>query len=80
MITISGYCVTELIYSGSKTQVYRGFSQSDQKPVVLKLLKSKYPTFNELVQFRNQYTIAKNFDNPGIVKPLTLENYRNGYV
>jgi serine/threonine protein kinase len=32
------------------------------------------------VQFRNQYTIAKNLDLSGIVKPLALENYRNGYA
>ncbi|GET38297.1 multi-sensor signal transduction multi-kinase [Microseira wollei NIES-4236] len=50
----------------------------DQKPVILKLLKNEYPTFNELVQFPNQYAIAKNLDIPGIVKPLALEKYGNG--
>src|ERR671933_829461 len=80
MITIPGYRITQQLYSGSRTQVYRGFSQTDHKPVVLKLLKSDYPTFNELLQFRNQYTIAKSLDLPGIVKHLSLENYRNGFV
>jgi hypothetical protein len=31
-----------------------------------------------VVQFRNQYTIAKNRDLPGVVKPLSLENYDRG--
>ncbi|MCP2728982.1 ATP-binding sensor histidine kinase [Limnofasciculus baicalensis] len=77
---IPGYHLTEQIYLGSRTEVYRGISQSDKKPVIIKLLKSEYPTFNELVQFRNQYTIAKNLDNPGIVKPIALLNYRNSFA
>ncbi|HEY9600818.1 MAG TPA: serine/threonine-protein kinase PknK, partial [Allocoleopsis sp.] len=77
---LNGYRVIEKIYEGSRTQVYKGIRLLDQKPVVLKLLKSEYPTFNEIVQFRNQYAIAKNLDLPGIVKPLALENYHNSYV
>lgn len=79
-VTLTGYRILDKIYSGSRTQVYRGVRSHDQKPVVLKLLLSEYPTFKELVQFRNQYTIAKNIDLSGIVKPLALENYRNGYA
>ena len=39
----------------------------------------KHP-LSELVQFRNQYTIAKNLDIPGIIKPYSLEPYNNGYI
>jgi len=49
-------------------------------PVVIKLLKREYPTFSELVQFRNQYAIAKNLDISGIIKPYSLEAYHNGYA
>ena len=79
MIQLPGYSVTEQIYVGTKTLVYRAIAD-DQKPVIIKLMRSEYPSFSELVQFRNQYTIAKNLDLPGIVKPYTLEPYRNGYV
>jgi serine/threonine protein kinase len=78
MITIPGYSITTQLYSGTRTQVYRALSEINQKPVVIKLLKSQYPTFNELVQFRNQYTIAKNLDVPGVVKPLSREKYDRG--
>ncbi|MBD1887021.1 AAA family ATPase [Microcoleus vaginatus] len=80
LISIPGYRAIEQLYSGSRTLVYRGFSESDNQPVVIKLLKSEYPTFSELVQFRNQYTIAKNIENSGIVKHLSLEVYRNGFA
>ena len=74
------YQITEQLYTGTRTLVYRGIRTSDQKPVVIKLLRNDYPNFNELVQFRNQYTIAKNLDSPSIIKPLTLEVYGNGYA
>ncbi|MEG4075730.1 AAA family ATPase [Microcoleus sp. Pol14C2] len=77
---LSGYEITEKLYVGTRTLVYRGIRTRDQYPVVVKLLRNKYPTFNELVQFRNQYTIAKNLDFPHLVKPLTLEVYQNSYV
>ena len=79
-ISIPGYRTSEQLYSGTRTLVYRGFSESDNQPVVIKLLKSEYPTFSELVQFRNQYSIAKNIEHSGIVKHLSLEAYRNGFA
>ncbi|MBN3870027.1 ATP-binding sensor histidine kinase [Nostoc sp. JL33] len=75
-----GYRITEQIYLGSKTLVYRGIREEDQKSVVLKFMRNEYPTFAEIAQFRNQYIITKNLDHPGIVKTYSLENYRNSYV
>ncbi|MEH2348554.1 MAG: AAA family ATPase [Nostoc sp.] len=93
-LRIAGYRTIEQLYSGSRTQVYRAVRECDtfsarryangglrqRLPVVIKLLKREYPSFSELVQFRNQYAIAKNLDIPGIIKPYSLEAYRNGYA
>ncbi|MEH1834977.1 MAG: AAA family ATPase [Nostoc sp.] len=75
-----GYRIIEQIYLGSKTLVFRGIREQDQKSVILKLMRNEYPTFAEIAQFRNQYIITKNLDLPGIVKTYSLENYRNSYV
>jgi predicted ATPase/signal transduction histidine kinase len=80
MIKLSGYQFLEQIYSGTKTLVYRGIKESDDKPVVIKLLQHEYPSFSELVHFRNQYTIAKNIDLPGVIKTYSLEPYQNSYA
>ncbi|MEG4962189.1 MULTISPECIES: AAA family ATPase [unclassified Microcoleus] len=80
IIPLAGYRLAEQIYAGSRTLVYRGVRDSDRTPVIIKLLRNEYPNFNELVQFRNQYTIAKNLNFPSIVKPLTLEVYHNSYA
>ncbi|HEY9853284.1 MAG TPA: protein kinase, partial [Leptolyngbyaceae cyanobacterium] len=77
---ILNYRIIETIYSGSRTLVYRAIRTSDQLPVAIKLLKNPYPNFNELVQFRNQYTITKNLRSSSIVQTYSLEPYQNSYA
>ncbi|OUL20156.1 histidine kinase [Nostoc sp. RF31YmG] len=77
---ILGYQIVEQLHVSTKTIVYRGIREIDQQPVIIKYLKSNYPTFNELLQFRNQYAIAKNLDFPGVVRHYSLEPYGNSYV
>ncbi|MDY6937966.1 MAG: AAA family ATPase [Cyanobacteriota bacterium] len=80
MTILPGYHLNQKLYQGTRTLVYHGTRTVDNQPVVIKFLRNEYPTFNELVQFRNQYTIAKNLNLPGIVQPLALETYGNGYA
>ncbi|BAZ39678.1 serine/threonine protein kinase with two-component sensor domain [Calothrix sp. NIES-4101] len=54
---ICGYKIIEQIYFGSKTLVYRAIREKDCRPVVIKFLASEYPSFNELLQFRNQSSL-----------------------
>ncbi|AFY36418.1 ATP-binding sensor histidine kinase [Calothrix sp. PCC 7507] len=80
MVSIPGYKVSEELYDGSRTLVYRGYRETDSLPVVIKLLKNPYPSLTELLSFRNQYTIAKNLNSPLIVQTYSLEPYQNGYA
>ena len=59
---LSDYTLVELIYQGARTVVYRAFQTEQQRPVVIKALRHDYPSFSELVQFRNQYVIARNLN------------------
>ncbi|MEG4584349.1 AAA family ATPase [Microcoleus sp. MOSTC5] len=77
---VSGYHLGEQLYCGSRTLVYRAIRETDELPVVIKLLNRDYPSFSELLQFRNQYTIAKNLRLPGVVEPYNLESYRHSYA
>ncbi len=77
--SLTDYAILEQLYLGSRTAVYRAITPQQQS-VVIKILRREYPSFGELVQFRNQYTIAKNLPIPGIVRPLSMEPYRNGYA
>ncbi|MEH2109002.1 trifunctional serine/threonine-protein kinase/ATP-binding protein/sensor histidine kinase [Nostoc sp.] len=80
LVSIPGYRISEELYNGSRTVVYRGYRETDSLPVAIKLLKNPYPDFNELLSFRNQYTIAKNLNSPLIVQTYSLQAYQNGYT
>ncbi|MGB3405575.1 MAG: AAA family ATPase [Microcoleaceae cyanobacterium] len=79
-LQLAGYHTLDLIHQGAKSLVHRGQRIADQKPVILKLLRGEYPSFSELVQFRNQYTITHNLKISGIVPALALEQHRNSLV
>ena len=77
--SISGYTLTEQLYEGARTAVYRGVSAT-QQAVVIKVMRQSHPDFSELVHFRNQYAITQNLSVPGVVRPLSLEPWQNGYA
>ncbi len=79
-VSIAGYYLSEQLYNSSKTLVYRGYRQTDSLSVVIKLLNNPYPSFSQLVQFRNQYTIASNLNSSLIIQIYSLETYQNGYA
>jgi PAS domain S-box-containing protein len=79
-IALPGYQIAQQIYAGCRTSVYRGIRECDRIPVVLKIFNSECPTVSELVQFRHQYNAVQHLDLPGIVKPYSLETYRNRFV
>ncbi|OCQ99336.1 serine/threonine protein kinase [Nostoc sp. MBR 210] len=80
LLQLSGYQLLEQIYRGTRTIVYRAVQIETKRPVVIKVLHQDYPSFSELVQFRNQYTITKNLPIAGIVQPLSLESLGNSYA
>jgi len=80
MVELLGYQILDQLYVGTKTLVYRCQHEANAQPVVIKLLQNKYPSFSELVRFRNQYIIAKALSLPNIVQHYRLEPYHNGYA
>ena len=79
-LQLPNYRPIEQLYLGSRTIVYRAVAKSDGRSVIIKLLYQEYPSFNDLLQFRNQYLIAKDLDIPGIVRPHSLESVGNSYA
>jgi len=80
MLGLNGYRIVQEIHSGVKSLVYRGYRERDQQPAIVKLLKSEYPTLEEVTRLRNEYKIAQPLDCPSITKVYSLENYRNSFA
>jgi predicted ATPase/GAF domain-containing protein/anti-sigma regulatory factor (Ser/Thr protein kinase) len=77
---ISGYSIVEQLHESNRTIVYRALEEVNQHPVIIKLLHQDYPRLHDLLQFRNQYTIAKNLKIPGIIRPYRLESQGHRYA
>ncbi len=85
---ILGYLLVEEIYVGDRTIVYRAVAENSRRSakedatptVIIKVLRQDYPDFNDLLRFRNQYTIAKNLDLSGIIRADSLNVCGNSYA
>ena len=77
--TLPGYKLLSLpIHEGVNTVIYRGVRESDLIPVIVKTLKSEYPTIEEIARLRHEYKILKTLDIAGIIKAHSLEKHNNG--
>jgi predicted ATPase/signal transduction histidine kinase/CheY-like chemotaxis protein/tRNA A-37 threonylcarbamoyl transferase component Bud32 len=77
-ISIGDYNLIEVIDEGDTTCIYRAVRESAPTPVIIKTLKAKYPSIEQLSQLRHEYKILQTLRIEGITKPLTLERYQNG--
>ncbi len=69
---IPGYHLIEKIYDNANIQVYRGVAEADRQSVIIKLLNREEASFNETIQFQNQYAITKHLEIEGIIHPIAL--------
>lgn len=80
MLNLDRYKEDKILYEGSRAIVYRAIRTTNREPAIVKVLRNPHPSFNELVQFRNQYVITRNLESPRIVRPEALERYGNAYA
>jgi predicted ATPase/signal transduction histidine kinase/tRNA A-37 threonylcarbamoyl transferase component Bud32 len=79
-LTLPGYDITEVIHPGVNTIVYRGVSQLQREPVILKVIRAEYPSLEQIARLKHEYRITENLDLEGVVKFLRLESYQNRLV
>jgi PAS domain S-box-containing protein len=78
---LPGYRPISELHQGETTLVYRAVSIDGQsQPVIIKFLTADVPTERDLLQFRHQYTISKQLDLAGVIRPYQLLEYRRGYA
>lgn len=80
MIQIAGYGIKDSLYESQQSQVYRGWRQSDQHPVILKLLNRDYPTPEELSQFQKEFDLTQKAHEKGVIQAYQIHSYHNSLV
>lgn len=67
------HTLSELIYEGSDTLLYRGYRKADGAAVTLKIPKSSLPSLRELAKLRHEYALLQNLKIPGVIRAYELE-------
>ncbi|NEO76152.1 AAA family ATPase [Moorena sp. SIO4G3] len=80
MISLPGYQISTQIHQSTNSLVYRGSRESDNLPIVIKVLRQDYPTPTQLTRYKQEYQITHNLDLVGVIKALDLEAYQNTLV
>ena len=80
IVCVPGYRITEKIYVGTQTMIYRGIREGDLAPVTIELLRNPFPNSQELLKLKHKYDISKDLDLPHVVKTLALEPYQNSHA
>ncbi len=80
MIAISGYQFGDLIHESANSLIYQGHRQTDNQSVILKVLKSPYPSPEQIVRLKREYEIISNLELRGVVKALALEKNQQQWV
>jgi predicted ATPase/signal transduction histidine kinase/DNA-binding response OmpR family regulator/tRNA A-37 threonylcarbamoyl transferase component Bud32 len=77
MLDEGKYNILEKICENKDKMIYRGQRVIDDQPVILKVLKSEYPTPQEIACFEREYEILRHLNIDGIVKAYFIEAYHN---
>ncbi len=82
MIPVKGYTTKKKIYESASSLVWRALRDSDNQPVILKILKEEYPLPNELAHYRQEYEIASGLKQKttGVIEPYGIEKYENKLI
>ncbi|MGF1959966.1 MAG: AAA family ATPase [Aulosira sp. DedVER01a] len=78
---LPGYIFVETLNEGIDNIIYRAIKQVDKTPVIIKVLKSEYPTLKELTGLKLEYQVLNSLKGTtGVIQPLSLEKHQNGFA
>uniref|UniRef100_UPI0026153896 serine/threonine protein kinase n=1 Tax=Acaryochloris sp. IP29b_bin.148 TaxID=2969218 RepID=UPI0026153896 len=80
-ITLTGYVPLEILHEGQYTLVYRALRSEDHTSVIVKTSQPQVPLrFSDHLAFRNQFTIGRHLNHPGIIQLFSLEPCQQTYA
>lgn len=77
MISIPSFRSGKTIHSGLQTTIYRAFRETDNLPVIIKILNKEHPTPDESSRFRREYEITQKLNGDGVIRVYDLLKYKN---
>ncbi|MCP4135242.1 MAG: serine/threonine-protein kinase PknK [bacterium] len=65
---MKGYQNPEKIYESSNSLVYCAFDEKNKRPIILKVLKKKAPTPEEISNFNREYELTRMLTGGGVIE------------
>jgi predicted ATPase/GAF domain-containing protein len=78
MFWLEGHTITEVLFEGDVTTLYRGYRDVDGAPVLVKALNDDYPLAKDVARLRHEYLLIRCVDLPAVPAALGLIPCRNG--
>ncbi len=75
MSFVPGFQLSERLYESDHSFVLRATRDSDRARVVIKILKSDFPSASRLARFRSEFEITSSLDLPGVIHAQELHRY-----
>lgn len=72
MSSLFDHEIIKQLHSGDRSRVYRARA-IDGTTLIVKKPNQQFPSFQQLAQFKREYTIARRCRHPGVVRPLALQ-------
>lgn len=68
----------EEIHAGPSTRIFTANRIQDETPVLIKALRARHPSEQDISRIRREYQFLKELKHPGIIRTLALEPSDNG--
>lgn len=72
------YIITEKLYEGAHSSVYRGYREIDKKRVMIKLLTENQPSPDEISHFEREYALLQSIQGDGTTAVYSFEKSPKG--
>ncbi|HRI72779.1 MAG TPA: AAA family ATPase, partial [Polyangium sp.] len=78
MFWLEGHTITEVLFEGETTTLYRGYRDSDGAAVMVKAANDDFPTARDVALLRHEFAILQSLALPCVPEALGLVPCRNG--
>lgn len=80
MEKFANYILNEKIHETRNSVIFRGNKETEDLPLIIKLLKTTNPTSSEVARFKQEYNLVRNLNIDNIIKIFDLVEYDNQYA
>ncbi len=77
MNAVANYQIIEQIHESQHSLVYRATLQPNNEPIIVKILKEKYPAPAELTRYKQEYELTRSLNVDSVIQAIDLQRYEN---